>query len=177
MPQFDYLKNSSERIYYFGLGFIQVVLDKDIRYHFYSQDLPSFAENPHNHRYNFNSMIIKGTLIQEIYEISDGDSHLLYHESCNEEKEAPKDEKLIGIKKIFRTMLNKGSDYWVDHNIFHTVQPIGDTITEIIRSDYQKEFADIIRPANEGKICPFSKKIEEKQLWNIVEEMMKAKTL
>lgn len=35
----NYLKSNNKRLYYFGLGFIQLVLNKHERLHFYSKDI------------------------------------------------------------------------------------------------------------------------------------------
>jgi len=59
----------------------------------------------------------------------------------------------------------------VTHDEFHRVKAT-DCITLLSRSDYKKEFAQIITPINQESICPFSKQIPEEQLWNIIKKMI-----
>lgn len=172
MLDFNYLKQNHKRIYYFGLGFIQVVLNETIRYHFYHPDLPAFVEHPHNHRYDFNSTIIKGCLNNTIYIPEEGSEYILYKESCHPEKQAPKEELLVNMKSACHFTAVARTNYFMAHNTFHTVKPFGETITRLFRSDYKKEFADVTRPNGTDHVCPFAKKMEEDELWDIVKDMM-----
>ncbi len=71
-------------IHYFGLGFIQLKINFETRMHFYSPELPQITSNEdvHNHRYDFESCVLKGELEQELFHVINGDTHLREQESC-----------------------------------------------------------------------------------------------
>ena len=176
----DELKKEAELIHYFGLGFIQVKLTDYTRMHFYTAALPPIIpeEDIHDHRYDFASRILHGTLRQEIFALAEGDSHILEEETCLPagrvvSEGAPPMRKgvLCGIKKIHEQEFKKGSSYIIDHDTFHRISA-SDAITFIKRSDYKKELARVAHERGEQKVCPFSKKIPEKELWEIVETML-----
>jgi hypothetical protein len=52
--------------------------------------------------------------------------------------------------------------------MFHRVKA-SNCITLIERTDYKKALAHVVRPFGEVSVCPFSKKVDEKELWEIVD--------
>lgn len=169
----DLLKNEYKHIHFFGLGFIQLKLDEYLRLHFYSSSLPCFMneEEIHNHRYNFESCILKGTLKSEHYNIVEGNEYILEQESCKPGIILKTEPKLCSIKHISSHVYNEGSKYKIEHDEFHKVEGI-ECITQVVRGFYMKENADVVRKVDSEKICPFSKNIPESELWNIVEFMI-----
>ncbi len=172
----DFLKKETKFIHYFGLGFIQLKLNDKERVHFYNKVLPAIIdlEDVHNHRYNFESKIISGSLKQNIYRTLPGTTHFLKQESCNPNNKVNISGYLLSIDLLYSHELTKNSHYFIDHNTFHNVQS-DNCITYIKRSDYKKELADVITKVNQPLICPFSQKIEENYLWEIVDQMLKNK--
>lgn len=172
---FDYLKENCQRIHFFGLGFIQVVVADYVRYHFYCPvKLPAFVEHPHDHRYDFRSKILKGRLKQNIFtESEDGmEEYILEYDACSPYREPPPDEKRnVFLKNILSVNHTAGDTYFIDRDTLHTVTPIGNTITRVERSTVKKDYALISTPVGEDKVCPFSQKIPEEELWEIVKEM------
>lgn len=165
----DYLKNNNIRVYYFGLGFIQLVFDKYKRIHFYNSKLHQTNDEVHNHRYNFTSKIIKGKFIQTKYNLINGDSHYLKNESCNNNK-IISSEIPISIEKIKKEEFNKDQEYFLGFNEFHNVEFINNTITYLTRSDYITDYAQVIYEKGKDIICPFSSNIEDRLLWEIIED-------
>jgi hypothetical protein len=167
------LKKHSTLIHYFGLGFIQIKLGPKYRIHFYTEELPAIIddEDVHNHRYNFTSHIFAGKFTQDIYIVTDGDTHELEQESCKEGVESHEKALPCGIKKIMSQTFNTGSSYHIDHSVFHTVSA-KDAITFLERGPVAKELAEVIRKKDAPKVCPFSKKIPEEELWKIVEKIL-----
>lgn len=170
----DFLKKECEHIHFFGLGFIQLKLDHFVRFHFYSSELPSYMneEEIHNHRYDFQSHILKGTLKSEHYEITEGVDYILEQESCKPGIEVKVEPVLCSIKSVSSHTYNEGEKYKIEHDEFHKVVGI-DCVTHVVRGLYMKDNADVIRKVNSEKICPFSKQIPEQELWDIVESMIK----
>ena len=83
------LRRNHVRLYYFGLGFIQLKLDEVRRLHFYSARLPPITEDVHNHRYGFLSRVLAGRLTNRVYALGQGESHVLVNETCNPDIKAP----------------------------------------------------------------------------------------
>lgn len=176
---FDYIKDKAQKIHYFGLGFIQVKLNEYERLHFYTNELEKTigVEEIHNHRYNFTSHILQGHLKQDIYEVSHIDllhrsNHILTQESCNETNPTNSKPTEVWIKPVFQKIYEKGDSYYMDHNTFHTVDSI-DAVTYLNRSGYTKILADVIRKKDSKLICPFSVKVTEHTLLEIIRERFK----
>jgi hypothetical protein len=169
------LKKNHARLYYFGLGFIQLKIDETWRLHFYTPKLPPITkEEPHNHRYDFTSRILLGELTQTFYDYVDGDSHLIVNESCDPDREAPKLDQPCRIVELDTVSCLAGAAYHLKHTEFHVVKTKSDTITLLERGPYEKEFAHIILPKGQEKVCPFSKKVPDEDLWKIMEDMLHA---
>jgi len=170
-----WLKNNHQMIHYFGLGFIQLKIDKNTRLHFYNKKLPPIVskEDIHNHRYDFTSEILLGTLIQEIYEVVPGDTHYLEDESCQVDVKVESKPKLCSVQMSSRHIHSPKSSYLISHTTFHRVYCDFECITLLNRTDYKKQLAQVIRPIEGAKVCPFSQKVKEEYLWNIIEEMLK----
>ena len=168
-----WLKNNHQMIHYFGLGFIQIKINDSQRMHFYSKELPAIIpkEEIHNHRYNFNSKIIKGKFKQEIFDVIEGHDWILEQESCNENKPIISNSKKCNVVISSSHTYCEGSEYYINHQTFHRVEA-DYAITLLTRSGYEKDFAEVIRPINFTKICPFSQKIDEQNLWNVVKNML-----
>ena len=83
----DFLQTNCQRLYFFGLGFIHVKLNESERVHFYTNAFQktTLAEEVHNHRYDFESIILKGTFVQEIFSfhLNDQGNSWLTKETCN----------------------------------------------------------------------------------------------
>jgi len=178
----DFLKANHTRIYYFGLGFIQVVLNQYERVHFYSDELAKIAvdEGFHNHRYNFTSIILKGEFLQGRYQLIPGDSHILSNVNCSKDKELTYGSEIpVGLKRIERSerdvaeVYYEGDIYDIMYNEFHKVASSGNTITYLKRSDYIMEFAQVIRQKDKELVCPFSISFTEDELWAKIEEIIK----
>lgn len=167
----DWLKENHCRLYYFGLGFIQLKIDEFYRLHFYHPELPAFNEDIHNHRYDFKSTILKGTFHNSLYCVSPGETHIITNESCNPEIKAPTEVKFCSAELELTSSYEAGQDYFMDHTWFHTVKA-ENCITLLERTDYKKEFAQVITPVDGVSTCPFSKKLVEADLWALIAEML-----
>src|SRR6185437_9028781 len=134
----DWLRDNSELVHYFGLGFIQLKLNKEYRLHFYTPELPPIVpeEDVHNHRYDFTSMVLKGIFAQEVYEVlSNENTHIMEEESCNPDVKCESAGIPCGVKLASRQTYYPGSKYWIDHDIFHRVVNEGECITLLRRTD------------------------------------------
>lgn len=173
-----YLKNNNIKPNYFGLGFIQCKISESIRAHFYHpsiQPIVNIEEEIHDHRYNFTSYILHGKLINKRYKFVEDDNgqYIKQFESCNKNIEV-KDQKItIGNIENFGKSDNliENCNYYMDHRWFHTIQS-ENCVTLLRRSEYKKEYSNVIRPINSEKICPFSKTVDAQECWNIIKELL-----
>lgn len=168
----DFIIKNKKIIHYFGLGFIQVKLNDFERIHFYTNELEKTCdvEEIHNHRYNFTSTILKGSLKQEIYEIdrnTDNAKYVLTQESCDPNNKVYSSPIKVNINKVYEKTYITNDSYYIDHNTFHTVDS-SDAITYLKRSKYMKPLADVIFNSNNELICPFSHNVEESKLLEII---------
>lgn len=170
----DWLKKNHQQIHFFGLGFIQVKLNSKERLHFYTTKYQPFVgdSSVHDHRYNFESTILKGYLKQVLYHFTPGEGdYELRLESC---KPDFKSDYLVRgqLNKLFEIKHKAPQQYTIYHQALHRVYTEVDTITLIRRSDYKKELASVVQLAGEEKVCPFSRQVPEEELWDIVAEML-----
>ena len=167
----EWLKKNNERIYYFGLGFIQVKINDKYRLHFYTDKLPTITDNPHNHRYDFHSFILKGEIKNIMYKVRKGSRYILENESCNESIKAPLESKEVDIVEDGYEIYKKGDSYFMNYKDFHVVES-NNCITLLKRSDYKQEYAQVINKKEENSTCPFSIKEDDDVLWNIIGDML-----
>lgn len=170
----DWLRANHTMVHYFGLGFIQLKIDQYKRYHFYTDELPQIVgeEEIHNHRYSFQSTVMRGRLKQELFGEITGDTHIMEDESCQEGVVSEKDPSRCGIFLSSVHTYIAGCNYYINHTVFHRVKAVN-CVTYLQRGDYKKKYAQVIRPVGAQKVCPFSYKVEDKKLWEIIEAMCK----
>lgn len=163
----DWLQNNTSRLYYFGLGFVQLKIDETWRLHFYTPELPAITEGIHNHRYNFTSRVLSGMIVNRRYNIVDGTTHTLSNESCNPDIEAPGVDQPCGIELIAADGIGIWESYSMLDTVFHNVEAVR-CITLLERGSYAKEFAQVVTPVGKEAVCPFSKTIPDDELWSII---------
>lgn len=167
----DWLKSNCARLYYFGLGFIQLKINDRYRLHFYSPELPAITEDPHDHRYNFTSYVLKGEIINSLFEEIAGSSFVKRNESCNPNIVAPSETTTCALRKISDERITAGGWYDMDHEAVHMVRA-RDCITLLDRGDYKKQYAHVFTAPNVLPTCPFSKKVPEHELWDMIRAML-----
>lgn len=174
----EWLRANCEAIHYFGLGFIVVKLNDELRLHFYSPEYTSIVsdEDVHNHRYSFTSKILKGIFHQETFNVQLGveGGYILSQESCREGESMPYSYP-CSIEKIASHTYTAGSEYFIGENVFHRVK--GENCITLIQRDkdvsLRKRYAEVVRKVNAPKVCPFSVKVSEEELWEAVGRMIK----
>lgn len=169
----DWLRENHDNIRYFGLGFIQVNLKNTReRIHFYSLDTKPTAdkEEIHDHRYNFTSYIIYGSITQSLYLPIDGDEFFVKLSHC---KQGIPDEYIgkVNVELIDTQTFNAGDVYRINSSFFHTVEA-SDCITWLHRKEQVKDYARVL-VKEKTDYCPFQSHLTENQMWEIVDIMIK----
>lgn len=166
---------------YFGLGFIQITLGTG-RYHFYCKDLdPTLGdEEVHNHRYNFRSTVMKGSLENQLFVASSFPSESgdweMAEVACkpgHTEMKAP----VVGYSliKVNTFDTNEGSSYYMHHDTFHRVKPLTSyTITRLARSPYKKDVAQVVRPIASVVVCPYETPLVEDDCWKWIKKAIES---
>jgi hypothetical protein len=169
----DDLRARTTMLHYFGLGFIQMKLGPTYRLHFYTKELPPLIaeEDVHNHRYGFTSTILHGTFEQDRFALTAGATHVVEDESCREGYMQTTAPRPCGIRRLATDRFTTGDTYRLTADEFHRVRA-AEAITLLKRGPIQKELAQVVRRAGSQKLCPFSMKIPERELWEIVEAML-----
>lgn len=173
----DWLKGHHSMIHYFGLGFIQLKLDETERMHFYIPGLEPIVpeEDVHNHRYDFQSTILRGQLTQELWtpRLSTSGTHVIEEVTCEEGMEGTRSPGHFILEMDSSHTYREGSSYMISHRQFHKVRPGPEgCVTLLERSGYKKNLAQIVKPTNGESVCPFSRKIPEEELWELVRKAL-----
>lgn len=162
---------------FFGLGFIQLKISDEQRVHFYHPSLSANVpdEELHNHRYDFESEVLLGKLINEIwaFEPDDSGSQVRVKVSCEQGVDVPDTELPVRgtAHPVLRFETGPGMTYQISHDQFHRVK--ADTcITLLTRKPVAKKFADVIRGSGADHTCPFGVQMTEKACWDIIAEMI-----
>lgn len=176
----DLLRSSFEKIHYFGLGFIQLKIDDNIRFHFYTPELKAIVaeEEIHNHRYDFISTIMAGSLTQELFTIQSGLSdYCIMEESCKPKEGAVHPEQFdIMIFSQGKQTFNAGESYTCLSSFYHKVHT-DFAITRLYRGQIVADNAYVIRKKGALITCPFSQPLSEQQCWEIVEDCINRASL
>ncbi len=173
---YDWLKANHTMIHYFGLGFIQVKLNDSERVHFYLPDLERTVtdEEIHNHRYDFSSTVLKGSLTQQFFTVTphfEG-RYVMTQVNCAPGGFPGPDSRCTPAMTSIHTY-KEGGVYFITCDVFHRVsRETRFCITHISRGKHLKALADVVRPLGAAVICPFSKPIPEEELWLRIKEVL-----
>lgn len=169
----DLLRSNHQRVYYFGLGFIQLKINEVERLHFYSPELPVITEDIHDHRYSFTSKVLKGILKNKRWWVGIGDSHVLRYENCSPNKVSlPEEYCVAGFEATEVSEAGTPKDtYTMELDEFHQVEAVG-AVTYLRRGLVEKALASIVTEKGKASVCPFSKKIPEDELWKMMARML-----
>lgn len=171
----EYLYRNAKSVDYFGLGFIQLKLNDYQRYHFYTDKLPSIMpqEEVHNHRYDFSSLILKGSLNNITYRFEpdlQGD-YVKTLVSCTKGNDLNFGKTPGFLRQEGFNMRCPGDMYFMYSGDLHKVAASNNTITLITRSDIRRPYAEVIRYKDTEPVCPFSKEVSKEELWSIISSM------
>ena len=159
--------------HWFGLGFIQLKLTENTRIHFW---LPWLKGNEReeilNHRYNFVSRVLAGSLHKEIYQVTPNDfgDHELFTTTCAPGSEGEsKDFRSVSCSQIAAFDLKAPSTYFFGHDQFHTTEGTDFAITYLERESKVKSDAMVVKLAGAPTTCPFANPLPVDELWEHIE--------
>lgn len=169
----DWLKKNCTKIHYFGLGFIQIDVQDGTRFHFYTDSFPvtPAADEAHDHRYNFKSTILQGTLTQTLYVEREGEpTHTIATTACDGSE--PTQARPMNLGFFASGIFREGEYYYLQCDWLHTVSAPRGTITMVERGPRTKELASVVYKGTQKPVCPFSIKVGEADLWAEVESIL-----
>ena len=170
------LKATGARPHWFGLGFIQLKIDEDRRLHFWHPHL--MADTPeeelHDHRYEFTSKIVRGTMTHETWEFVEdqyGDYEMV-EVSCEPGKESDPNPIARGhIRLAGRYTMVEGSVYTFPPTGFHRIEA-SRAVTLLTRGPKVRDVARVIKELGAPTVCPFSREIPEDELWDYIADLL-----
>lgn len=170
--------------HYFGLGFIQLKLDPTWRIHVWVPEWPTIPgadTELHDHRYGFESRVLKGALVHELFALGEvhqdhiGQSLELIEVTCQPGgADVPDVQGFVDPLLIGRFTVPTGGEYTLSSEAFHRSTPVGPTVTLLARGPIAKVNARVLRPANAPFVCPFSLDTSLEECWEKVEEVFQA---
>jgi hypothetical protein len=184
MPKHEYLDIARLKTLgkpnYFGLGFIQLKLNAVERLHFYHPDVMPILdqEEIHDHRYDFSSTVIKGALMNTLYTYESVcfAEYGLYEVSCKKD-DVGKEPAFLGecmIHRLADFTVETGQTYNLTRDVFHRIEYPVPTITFLRREHIFKENARIIKAIDAPSVCPFSKVMDEDEIWEVIEKIIES---
>lgn len=167
-PAFNLYQNLLENhdsIQSYGLGFIQIKCG-DINYNFYHKDIPTFKsyKSPHSHQQDFVSEVISGSLIETLYDVTNGSQKAFC--GCGDSKIS------LALKPSFKeTLIHKESDIYLRlKEQYHSVKGDHGTITKVTKYG-NKIDAYVIHPDGKEKY----KSLPKAKLWLMVKNICELK--
>ena len=163
--------------HWFGLGFIQLKLTENTRIHFWLPWLKGKErEEIHNHRYNFVSRVLAGSLHKEIYAVTtpmiyagpvdDEYTHELFTTTCAPGKAGEVVEtQPATCSKIAEFDIAAPGTYFFAHDQFHTTEGTDFAITYLEREPKVKSDAMVVKVAGAPTTCPFADPLPVDELW------------
>ena len=142
--------------------------------HFWHPDLTTDVhdEELHDHRYNFSSKVLRGTLTHECYEFdgtSDQKAYELVPVDCTPNSEPLRPIASGVYNSTSKHVMAQGSEYTIATNTLHRITATH-AVTLLKRGEKTKSHANVARPINTQAPCPFSKSIDEDKLWEYIAE-------
>jgi len=117
-----------------GNGFIQIYLDETKRLNIWSKHISNqqiIKTDKHNHRFSFNSTVLRGVLQNEILKVSENAAGEYHKYACLGEKQENGNRPLIrtndktySIRKGELQIIEKGSSYQMFKGLYHLVTPL-----------------------------------------------------
>lgn len=159
----SYLKDNYDSVIAYGLGFIQVKCG-NINYNFYHDNVEKFESlgAPHNHQQDFVSEILKGSIEETLYKVTEG------YESaycvCGDTS-VPNKKLSYSVDKIM--MHNIGDLYLRLSDEYHSVKAPHGTITKVVKCG-NKQDAFVISNITKNKKFTH---VQESACWELIEEV------
>lgn len=172
--------------WYHGIGIIKlqvkIATDYFNNYHFFSNKLlEQHCEFIHTHLHDFNSKVLQGELLTEIYEY---DPHILYdaeyllEESMCTAGEVPRTiYPNVEVKLVNKFTTEKDESYILRRTEFHKLFIMSDHAVTYTRHTLHEDTvkAQFIRKKTDPFVCAFESPMEEDRCWEIIEAILNDK--
>jgi hypothetical protein len=173
----DNMRAMGMRPKWFGLGFIQMKANANTRFHFWHPDLPAdddhYADEWHDHRYDFTSTVMRGSLVTQIATVVPiaGGRTAQYHVCCQTGQLALDGTVDATPSTTFTTPA--GNNYFLHRDVFHRVRPGGDGRVATLQERYNevKATARVVRAMGRESANPFDSHIPEERLWEVIRDI------
>lgn len=169
----DYLRSLGKPSW-FGLGFIQLKMDENHRFHFWHPELPhdsAFDHEWHDHRYDFKSTVLVGSITNELAywrEDKKGD-HAMWEVCCSGGGADYKCEATLIPIGEFTTLA--GESYLLNRDTLHRTQAERCMTLQSRTSDTLKQRARVVATSYTSP-NPFDYDLPESQLWEAIADLV-----
>lgn len=157
------LKEDCDSIIAYGLGFIQVKCG-DINYNFYHDSVERFESlgAPHNHQQDFVSEVLQGSILETVYNVSEG--FQTAYCVCGD-TELPNKKLAYRVKEVLKH--SKGDLYLRKSEEYHSVEVPHGTITKVTKYG-KREGAYVISDITKSKKYTH---VPASECWRMIEEI------
>ncbi len=163
-----------------GNGFIQLDLAKDLWLHVWASWLPrqQVSVEIHDHRYDFWSIVILGTLVNTVYDTKTGDGYQIYKAMQREEGEdtelVPADihgePATVDIAIRHSDVIRAGNHYTFKALDFHETNHQGLTATIMRKTQVHVNIPLVLCPVDKTPDKEFNRHNHDtEQLWKTIE--------
>ena len=174
----DYLRGLGANPHYNGLGVVKLPINSRYGYHFYSERAEIMCENVHEHRFNFRSTVLKGTLRNFLYTIKAGNpasSLIMEQGGCYAGSVKEIVASGFDLEESVTFDTSAGDSYWIRHDQLHKVQAVTNTvITFLEKEPTVLEHGRLIHDTENPVPCAFSAPKPASECWDIIEYTLNA---
>lgn len=175
----DALHKAGGKPYYMGLGIVKIFLPSDtdtwLCYHFYSDHTEILVDGIHDHKFSFNSKVLKGAIRNWIYHytISEEETDfMLYQQECRPNAELTVIHENIDPIEVCTFNVVKGQEYNLNSETLHRIEiETSKVITCVtpLEKYFVKPESNRIGDKNKMDSCGYSSPKSNKVCWEIVD--------
>ncbi len=160
-----------------GVGGLKLKTNSGV-YRFYNENLiDRHTDQVHTHTYGFNSIVLKGTLRNIIYNVTSVDEDTQY---CLTQGECIKGcqpdviSENVTVQELFVTDMPVGTTYRIDPTTFHRVEFITDSVvTYLAPPNPHAGNPMYVMDKSIGYICPWGDTmLSSKDCWEIIDQIL-----
>lgn len=143
--------------------------------HFWHEDIEIDTEEElHDHRYDFKSTPIRGSITNELFSFLPDTSGEYYNHAVSCSKLIHLDEEPVrgSITKLGSFLTNKGASYTITSNVFHRATTTKNAVTLLERAEVIHEYAHVVTTTPTNPPCLFTTPYSQSQMWEMMEHCL-----
>lgn len=159
---------------WFGLGFIQLKMDENNRFHFWHPELPTnsvYEHEWHDHRYDFKSSVIVGSITNELasWRSNPSGDHAIWEVCCAGNGATYKGE--VDLIPVGSFTTHAGDSYHLSRDALHRVQAER-CMTLQTRTTGPVKFKANVVATSFSDSNPFEETLPTDMMWEIISDIV-----